>query len=89
MKRLTPEEREQQWQDYFNKTGCYAEEPTQPVHTFLRVDTQPMLHNTQDQHVTRLKPIDFKQLEREVTRKAIALIAAFIVALYLLSKLFS
>ena len=88
MKRLTPEEREQQWQDYFDKTGDYAE-PTQLIHSFLRVDTQPMLHNTQDQHVTRLKPIDFKQLEREVTRKAIALIAAFIVALYLLSKLFS
>lgn len=72
--------------------------PTQthqePVHEsqdylVLRVDTQPMLHSTQDNHLTGLKPMDFKQLEKEVTRKAIVLIAAVIAILWLLSRMLS
>ena len=81
-RRLTTEEREQLWDDYHNKRGIYAETEQKSFKPVLYVDTQQATLNTKE-------PIDFKQLEREVTRKAIALIAAFIVALYLLSKLFS
>ena len=96
MKRLSPEEREQQWRDYFNKTGCYAEESTQTVDTFLRVDTQAeitntqsMLHNTQITHVTQDDQFDLKKLEREVTIKTLLGLAAALVVFYVLSRALS
>ena len=92
MKRLTPEEREQQWQNYFNKTGDYAE----PEPSDLRVDTQAeatntqsVLHNIQVTHVTRSDPFDFKKLEREVTIKTLLGLAVALVIFYVLSRALS
>lgn len=82
MSRLTAEERERLWDDYFNKRGDYAEPVSiyKPEPPDLCVDTQKPVCDIQE-------PIDFKALERAVTYKAIALIATVIFVLYLLSKL--
>lgn len=92
MKRLTSEEREQQWQNYFNKTGDYAE----PEQSVLRVDTQAeitntqsMSHNTQITHVTQDDQFDLKKLEREVTIKTLLGLAAALVVFYVLSRALS
>lgn len=92
MKRLTPAEREQQWDDYFNKVGDYAESGS----LNLRVDTQAeitntqsMLHNTQITHVTQDDQFDLKKLEREVTIKTLLGLAAALVVFYVLSRALS
>lgn len=91
MKRLTPEEREQQWQNYFNKTGDYAE----PEQSVLRVDTQThirnvqfMSHNTQITHVPN-NSFDLKKLEREVTVKTLMRLAIAVIVLCLINVSFN
>ncbi len=57
--KLTPEQREQRWQEYWTKTGYYAPEPEStpldrevesPV---LRVDTHPLDYHTVIQQANR------------------------------------
>lgn len=90
MKHLTQAEREQQWSDYYNKTGDYAE--PEPESVVLRVDTQSHISNVQSMQitdVTRGEQFDFKTLEREVTVKTLMRLAIAVIVLCLINVSFN
>lgn len=90
MKRLTPEERERQWENYFNQTGDYAEtnQPPLCVDTQIQsLNTQPTLRSIGQCYMAQKESLDFKKLEREVTIKTLIWLAAFIFVFYWISRL--
>ncbi len=72
---LTPEEREQLWQEYWTKTGRYAEHEPIEEKTEVRPET--------------LTPFDLDKLERTIQKQFITGLIIVVCALYLLSKLLS
>lgn len=80
--RLTPLEREQQWREYFTKTGRYAD---QDADSFEGEPSSCLRPET----LIKPQPVNIKELEQKIVKQFIIRFAVAIIALWLLSKLFS
>ena len=80
--RLTPAEREQQWQEYFTKTGRYADSDTSQSEIERPINLRP-------ETLAKLTPINLQELEQKLARQFIIRFAAVIAILWLLSRLLS